>query len=326
MKRFCSLAGLCFLLVGVVSSGAFAQDKIKTLIIDGQNNHGVWPQSTAMMKSYLEGTGRFTVDVERTQYTWKGGKLAEQYALDDGKEYEELSKPKADPTFQPKFSDYDLVVSNFGWGAAPWPESTQKAFVDFVGGGGGFVVVHAADNSFGDWKEYNEMIGLGGWGDRNEKSGPYVYYDKDEKLVRDTTPGRGGSHGPQHAFPVIIRDSQHPITKGLPQAWMHATDELYQELRGPAENMNVLATAFAAPDKRGTGRHEPMLMTIGYGEGRVFHTPMGHSKTSFQCVGFITTFLRGCEWAATGEVTLTDVPDDFPSATESKERDYVDAK
>ena len=46
------------------------------------------------------------------------------------------------------------------------------------------MIFHAADNAFPKWKEYNEMIGVGGWGGRNEKSGPYVYW-KDGKIVRD---------------------------------------------------------------------------------------------------------------------------------------------
>ena len=43
-----------------------------------------------------------------------------------------------------------------------------------------------------------EIIGLGGWGGRSEKSGPYVYFNDENKLVRDTAKGRGGHHGPQH--------------------------------------------------------------------------------------------------------------------------------
>jgi hypothetical protein len=31
------------------------------------------------------------------------------------------------------------------------------------------------------------------------------------------------------------------------------------------------------------------------------------------CVGFITTLVRGTEWAASGKVTQTDVPADFPT-------------
>jgi uncharacterized protein len=183
-------------------------------------------------------------------------------------------------------------------------------------GGGGCI---AANNAFGDWKEYNEIIGLGGWGGRNERHGPYVYF-KDGKLVRDDRPGGGGHHGPQHPFQVVVRNSDHPITRGMPKAWMHAQDELYDRLRGPAENMTVLATAYADPGKGGSGRDEPMIFVLQYGKGRVFHTPMGHADYSMKCVGFITTLARGTEWAATGKVTIP-IPEDFPTAEEVSSRE-----
>ncbi|WP_235952066.1 ThuA domain-containing protein [Crateriforma spongiae] len=302
-------------------SAADADDtKLKLLIIDGQNNHTAWPKTTAMMRDFYEASGRFTVDVNRSKFTWKGGKLLEEYPLDDGKEYQDLSEPKPDPDFKPDFAAYDVVVSNFGWKAAPWPEETQQALEKFVANGGGLVIVHAADNSFGNWLEFNRMIGLGGWDGRNEKSGPYVYVNEQGEVVRDMTPGGGGSHGPQHEYQIVVRDADHPITRGMPRAWLHVQDELYQKLRGPAENMHILATAYADPKYRGTGRHEPMIMTIHYGDGRVFHTPMGHDDKSFACTGFITTMLRGTEWAATGDVTLTEIPQDFPGPYESRKR------
>jgi type 1 glutamine amidotransferase len=96
-------------------------------------------------------------------------------------------------------------------------------------------------------------------------------------------------------------------------------DELYDSLCGPAENLKVLATAHSDPANSGTGEDEPMLMTIHYGRGRIFHTAMGHDVPAIKCVGFIVTFLRGTEWAATGKVTQT-VPADFPTATEVRQR------
>jgi len=275
----CLVAGL---LVAASLSGS-AAEPLKALIIEGQNNHAVWPKTTRMMKRYLEETKLFTVDV--VTHAPRG----------------------TDPDFKPAFADYAVVISNFGHGAADWPAETKAAFEDYIRGGGGFVAVHAADNSFPAWDAYNRMIGLGGWGGRNERSGPYVYYDEAGKLVRDQAAGSGGSHGPQHAFPIVIRDADHPVTSGMPASWMHAKDELYDSLRGPAENMAVLATAWSPRTKR----HEPMIMTIGYGDGRVFHTPMGHEIYSLECAGFITTFQRGCEWAATGSVRQS-LPDDFP--------------
>jgi len=218
--------------------------------------------------------------------------------------------------FKPNFSAYKVIVSNYN--GEPWSQETQDAFEKYMRSGGGFVSVHAANNAFPEWKQYNQMIGLGGWGDRNEKAGPYVRF-VEGKMTRDLSPGVGGSHGAQHAFLVEIRDPSHPITAGLPVKWMHAKDELYDRLRGPAENLHVLATAYSDPATRGAGFHEPMLMTISYGKGRVFHTTLGHATEAIQCVGFITTLQRGAEWAATGKVTQK-VPSDFPTADKTSSR------
>ena len=80
------------------------------------------------------------------------------------------------------------------------------------------------------------------------------------------------------------------------------------------KNLTVLASAYADPKKGGSGEHEPMLMSIQYEKGRVFHTTLGHGEISMKCVGFQTTFARGVEWAATGKVTQ-EVPKDFPTPT-----------
>lgn len=278
---------------------AAAADPFSALIIDGQNNHAVWPKTTQMMKRYLEETGLFTVSVATT--AGKG----------------------TDPSFRPDFGQYRLVVLNYN--GAAWPKETQAAFVDFVRRGGGVVVVHAANNAFGDWPEYNQIIGLGGWGGRTEKSGPYVYLDAQGELVRDRQPGPGGHHGAQHEFTVITRDAEHPITRGLPREWKHAKDELYDKLRGPAENVRILATAFADPQTGGSGRHEPMLFTVTFGDGRIVHSPMGHGDYSQECVGFITTLQRGAEWAVTGQVSQP-VPADFPTADTVRQRPFPSDK
>lgn len=299
-----------------------APEKLKALIIDGQNNHGVWPKSTFMMKRYLEDSGLFEVDVARSKYTWRGDDLITEYPIEGLPATEALKEPKTDPDFKPNFSQYDVVISNFGFKAAPWPTETQAAFDAYVKGGGGFVSVHAANNSFGEWEQYNRMIGIGGWGGRTKAHGPYLYFDAMQKRVSDPSDGKTGSHGPQHSFTVKLRAPDHPIVKGLPTEWLHTKDELYAHLRGPGEALTVLATAYSSPEQKGTDRHEPMLMTIDYGQGRVFHTALGHADYSFECVGFITTFLRGTEWAATGKVTQTDVPSDFPTADATRSRAF----
>lgn len=262
----------------------------KTLIITGQNNH-LWKASSPVLKQILDETGLFTSEIMITPE--KGGDMN---------------------TFNPDFSKYKLIVLDYNGDS--WSEKTNDAFIKYVKNGGGVVIFHAADNSFPEWKEYNEMTGLGGWGNRTEKDGPYVYY-KWNKMVTDTAAGRGGSHGKRRAFLVKTRITDHPITKGLPVGWIHGNDELYSELRGPAKNMQILATAFAdSAAGGGTMRDEPILMTITYEKGRIFHTTLGHADEgggpAMQCVGFITTLQRGAEWAVTGNVTQK-VPFDFPT-------------
>ncbi len=272
--------------------------KVKALLIDGQNNHQ-WQQTTPVIRQTLLETGLFDVTVATTPA--KGQDMS---------------------GFAPKFSDYALVVSNYN--GEDWSESTRKAFEAFVAGGGGFVAVHAADNSFPSWAEYNRMIGLGGWGGRSEKDGPYVRWKEDlRRFTRDKSPGSGGTHGKRVPFLTIVRDPDHPITRGLPKSWMQNTDELYGKLRGPAENLHVLATAFSDPATNGTGEHEPILMTTSYGQGRVFHTTMGHDVEAMKGVAFQVTLQRGAEWAATGKVTQAAVGADVLTEDKPAVRDIA---
>jgi uncharacterized protein len=288
-KQYLLMAVLTALLISF--SACKKEVPYKTLIITGQNNHN-WKASSPVLKQILDETGLFSAEIMITPE--KGGDMK---------------------SFDPDFSRYRLVVLDYNGDS--WSEKTNNAFVEYVRNGGGVVLYHAADNSFPSWKEYNEMAGLGGWGDRNQKDGPYVYY-KDDKLVIDTTAGIGGSHGKRREFLVRTRIADHPVMRGLPVAWLHATDELYSQLRGPAKNMQILATAFAdSAAGGGTMRDEPILMAITFGKGRIFHTTMGHADEgggpSMHCAGFITTLQRGAEWAVTGNVTQK-VPLDFPGS------------
>ncbi len=273
-----------------------AAEPLRLLIIDGQNNHD-WKVMTPPMKAALEATGRFKVDVATTppakaaKETWEA--------------------------FKPDFSKYAAVVSNYN--GQSWPDRVNKDLVNYVKNGGGLVVVHAANNAFESWPEWNDMIGLG-W--RGNKFGDRLTVDDKGEVVR-TPKGEGpaSGHGPQHAYKIVIRDAEHPITKGLPAEWMHAKDELYHGQRGPAKDMHILATAYSDKGKGGTGTNEPILWVIPYGKGRVFTTVLGHvggaQDVAIRCLGFQTTLARGAEWAATGKVTLP-APAEFPTPTEEK--------
>jgi type 1 glutamine amidotransferase len=268
-----NLFALFLISLGAVSQAA-EPAKLRVAILDGQNNHN-WQATTPILKKHLESASLFTVEVITTPARGKKEEMA---------------------NFKPDFSTFDVLVSNYN--GETWPAEVRTAFETYVRNGGGFVSYHAADNAFPDWPEYNVMIGVGGWGGRNEKSGPYLRL-RTQGWIKDLTAGPGGGHGPQHEFLVESR-ADHPIVRGLPAKWLHAKDELYHGLRGPAENVTVVASAMSAATKE----NEPVLMTIPYGKGRVFHTTLGHGVEAVNGLGFQLTFARGTEWVATGAVTL----------------------
>jgi hypothetical protein len=95
-----------------------------------------------------------------------------------------------------------------------------------------------------------------------------------------------------------------------------ATDELYHELRFLRETQ-ALAEAYDDPALGGTGKKEPILCTNQYGKGRVFFTALGHEVAAMSEPGFITTFVRGTEWAATGKVSLPVFPALSPTSVDA---------
>ena len=270
---------------------ARAASPIRVMLVDGESagSYHKWRLTTPVLKRELDETGLFAVDV-----------VTAPAGADAG-------------GFAPDFSRYQVVVMNYDAPDERWPAPLKTSFANFVRNGGGLVAVHAADNAFPEWTAFNDMIGVGGWRNRNESAGPF-WYVRDGRVVSDTTPGAAGSHGIRTPYAIDVREPQHPIMKGLPARWMHQGDELYARLRGPGKNMTVLATAYSDPANKGSGHDEPQLMALSYGRGRVFHTTLGHDVNAMSSVDFVVTLQRGTEWAATGAVTQK-VPVSFPSAT-----------
>jgi len=285
------LAGL-FAGLALFAPAAAAEKKIKVLVIGGQNNHD-WAKSTPFMEGILNGAGHFEATVDNAP-----PRDAPQEQWD---------------AWQPKFSDFDCILLDYN--GQMWPERVQSDFVNYVREGGGVVVIHAANNSFVGWKEYEAMVGLL-W--RGPGYGASLYVDDSGDVVREPPgEGRGMGHGSQYDWMMTTRDTEHPITQGIPVRWQHKMDELYHGQRGPAENVHILLTAYSDPEggRGGTGKHEPIVWWIPYGKGKVVTNVMGHvgGLDPMKCVGFRVLLQRACQWTATGKC-VTPIPENFPTA------------
>ncbi|MFO1053750.1 MAG: family 16 glycoside hydrolase [Planctomycetota bacterium] len=243
-------------------------ERIPVLLIGGQNNHDCeW--TTPELKRSLEETGRFEVTI-----TTEPGKT-----LADAKGIE-------------KYAAFVLDYNGARWG-----EEAETNFTAAVKAGKGVTIIHAANNAFPGWKEYEEIVGL---------------------LWRD-----GTGHGRFHPFDVHIVDVEHPITHGMADITGHP-DELYHRLvNTQGVPVRVLGVAHSDPATGGTGNDEPMIIVGSYGKGRVFHTPLGHvwrnapdTHVSHQDPQFRRLVARGTEWAATGACTLDPTPPNWLSPQE----------
>lgn len=292
------------LLLALLGPSAFATDAlppVRLLIVDGQNNHR-WQETTPYLREFFELSDRFATEVATAPPSPNSPEGKARYASAPDRYQKDMEG------FRPKFEQFDAILLNY-YGDA-WPEETHAALEEAIYKGKGLIVVHAANNAFFGRQTYARMLGLA-W--RPADFGVRLEIDEAGQTTRiPAGTGPGAGHGKQHPFQVRVREPEHAINKGMPAKWMHAKDELYHGLRGPAEEVTILATAYSDPAKGGTGSHEPIAWTVKYGQGRVFHLVLGHDVSAMRCVGFITLLLRGSEWAASGQVTIP-IPPDFPT-------------
>ena len=263
-KNFLSFILILFLSLGQIMNAD--HNKIEVLIFSGKNNHK-WQLTTPTIQNILEKSGRFNVSVTNNPEDLKPGEL----------------------------NQYDVILSN--WNTWPdvtgqrWNSELEKAFLDFVASGKGFVNIHAGSSTLQDWSEFQQIAG-GTWG-------------------KDIT-----GHGPIHTFKVSIEDNNHPVMKGLKEFYIK--DELWNNTKfHPA--IDVVCSAYSTPAKKGTDKNEPVVVTTEYGKGRGFYSVLGHNKASMQNSAWKTILLRGTEWAAKGKITIP-AQEPWPANSEIAEK------
>lgn len=173
----------------------------------------------------------------------------------------------------PEVFDYDVIVAHFKNydPNVPGPEG-QANLEKFVREGGGLVMVHFACGAFQEWPEFVKIAG------------------------RVWNPKMRG-HDPRGPFRVEIVDTEHPVTRGMKT--FETDDELYTCLDGDTP-IHILAQSQSKVDKK----QYAMAFVLQYGQGRVFHCPLGHDVKAFNFEGAGELFRRGCAW--TGGLELGD--------------------
>jgi type 1 glutamine amidotransferase len=166
---------------------------------------------------------------------------------------------------------YDLVFLAMYNAKTPTLSSAAKEnLLNFVRSGKGFAVSHLASASFKEWDEFKTLCGR--------------YWVMN-----------ASGHGPRSPFKAKVADTQNPITQGLTD--FDVDDELYAKLQGQSP-IHVLVTA----DSDFSKKTEPLVFTLEYGKGRVFHETLGHDAKALSNPTVQRIIQRGCEWAATGQV------------------------
>ncbi len=278
-----------------LSMSARADEPVRVLVVGGHNNHN-WKLSNPYLKQLLDADPDIEATIENSP---QGGATKEDWER-----------------WTPNFAKYDCVLLNYN--GKMWHERQKREFEVYIRGGGTAIVVHAANNSFTGWTEYEKMVALL-W--RPPSYGYSLDVNDDGSVTRvDPGKGRGMGHGGIFDWVMTTRDAKHPITAGMPTRWMHLRDELYHGQRGPAKNVNILLTAFSDPKHGGTGKHEPIVWWTPYGKGKVVTNLMGHigDIRCMGCVGFQTVVRRSAEWLARGQAT-TPIPANFPTEKATSE-------
>src|SRR6266850_3541641 len=163
--------------------------------------------------------------------------------------------------------NYDIVIFANTTGDLPLPN--PYAFINWVRGGGAFVGMHSASDTFHGFWPYIRMLG-----------------------------GEFQTHGAQERVECIVKDSNHPATKHLGPAYNigGTNEEIYIIKNYDTANVHELLFLDKHPNTRQPGHH-PISWCKEFGKGRVFYTALGHNEFVWTREDYQKHILGGIKWA-----------------------------
>lgn len=257
-------------------------EKIKVLLVSGEltGEHN-YRRMNELLRLMLESTGRFTVKITE--------------------EFNGITETTLEP--------YQLILLNYDGKNLPsdiykrWHSETESVFINSVKNGKGLMIHHSSCWLEGCLPEDYKKI----WG---------TYLCMPESRRRPKDNGL-----------VQVLEPLHPIMKGLTDFYVVGDDfftgsyldpnsnctmltgiydalTIYEEADFPPPHHPVLIPENNLSKMRGVNQMQPLSWVNTYGDGRIFACSIGHDIDTYRRVEYLTMFVRGCEWAATGEVTI----------------------
>ncbi len=144
------------------------------------------------------------------------------------------------------------------------PAEGEKALLNYVASGKGFIPLHCASFCFRNSQPFVELVGA-----------------------------QFKAHGGE-VFRVENALPEHPIMKGY--GGFASWDETYIHTMHNEKDRTVLEYRVQGGQERGRDK-EPWTWTRTHGKGRVFYTAWGHDQRTFGNSGFHNLVERGTRWA-----------------------------
>lgn len=165
------------------------------------------------------------------------------------KEFDAAVRKELEKLSPANLAKVDAVIFANTTGDLPIPDN--DGFVNWVKGGGAFIGMHSAGDTYHHFPGYLEMI-----------------------------QAEFKTHGPQVPADLVVADSAHPATAHLPNPWNLVQEEMYEFKDGSHDVAKVRSLLYLKhhPVLREQLGHFPVAWGRMHGKGRVFYTSLGHRE------------------------------------------------